>query len=86
LQRVVFGRNQNQTYHAFRHVDALGLDRRTVMAAIREDLAPELPLRQPVPSGRPFIGEVSVDGIELSYRAFPVSEDLVNVRSITERR
>jgi hypothetical protein len=86
LQRVVFGQNPNQTYHVFRYTDALGLDRRVVMAAVLEDLAPELPLRQPALSGRPFIGVISVEGVELSYHAYPVSEDLVNVGSITELR
>jgi hypothetical protein len=56
------------------------------MAAVLEDLVSELPLRQPALSGRPFIGVISVEGVELSYRAYPVSEDLVNVGSITEFR
>jgi hypothetical protein len=86
LQRIVFGQNPNQIHHAFRYIDAMGLDRGAVMTAVLEDLAPELPLRQLALSGRPFIGMISVEGIELSYRAYPVSEDLVNVGSITELR
>lgn len=35
---VQFGGNANQIYHAFRHVDQLGLDRAAVQGAIRQDL------------------------------------------------
>jgi hypothetical protein len=52
------------------------------MDAISRDLEPRLPL-----SGRRrdalFIGKVTVRGVELTYRAFPVSEELINVGRIT---
>jgi hypothetical protein len=86
LQEVVFGQDANQAYHAFRYADALGLDRDAVREAVLTDLAPHLPLEQPPPSNRPFIGVVWVNGIELRYHAYPLSEELVNVGSITRVR
>jgi hypothetical protein len=83
LQEVVFGQNPNQTYHAFRYTDALGLDRASVMETVLKDLEPDLPLQWPPVGNRPFIGTVSIEGVELIYHAYPVSEELVNVGSIT---
>ena len=80
---VVFGRNPNQTHHTFRYTDALGLDRSNVMDAIRRDLQPHLPLPVPPPNDAPFIGTVTVDGMELRYHAYPMEEGLVNVGRIT---
>jgi hypothetical protein len=81
-QRIVFGQNPNQTRHAFRYTDRLGFDRDIVMEAIVADLQPNLPLRTPPPRNAPFIGTVSVDGAELRYHAYAVSEGLVNVGRI----
>lgn len=80
---VVFGRNPNQTDHTFRYTDALGLDRDNVTDAIRRNLQPHLPLPVPPPNDAPFIGRVTVDGIGLSYHAYPINEGLVNVGRIT---
>jgi len=33
---IQFGNNENQIYHAFRHTDALGLDRSLVKSAIEK--------------------------------------------------
>ena len=53
------------------------------MDAITRDLRPYLPL--PVPPSRDFvfIGKVTVSGLELLYRAYKSSEELVNVGRIT---
>jgi hypothetical protein len=82
-QRIVFGRNADQVSHAFRHTDVLGLDRAEIMEAIRQDLQPHLPLRVPAPKYFIFVGQVTVQGIELRYRAYPLNEGLVNVGRIT---
>jgi len=84
-QRIVFGQNPNQAHHAFRYTDALGLARNDVMGAIRADLGPRLPWPAPPPRNAPVIGNVIVGGVWLRYRAFAVSEELVNVGSITRR-
>ena len=82
-QEIVFGCNPNQVYHAFRYTDAFGLDRHDVIETIIEDLRPNLPLPVPPMNNAPFVGRVIVNGILLSYHAYPVSEALVNVGSIT---
>ena len=82
-QRIVFGQNANQVSHAFRHTDRLGLDRAEIVDAIRRDLGPYLPLPVPPPGDFIFIGMVTVRGVELLYRAYPLSEELVNVGRIT---
>jgi len=64
-------------------MDDLGLDREEVMDAITRDLRRYLPLPVPPPRDFIFIGKVSVRGIELLYRAYPLSEELVNVERIT---
>jgi hypothetical protein len=78
---IVFGQSPNQVSHAFRHTDALGLDRAEVMDAIRHDLEPQLLL--PRRDDAVFTGKITVREIELTYRAYPVSEELVNVGRIT---
>ena len=82
-QEIVFGCNPNQVYHAFRYTDALGLDRNEVIETVMGDLRPNLPLPVPPPNNAPLVGRVIVNGIPLSYHAYPVSEVLVNVGSIT---
>ena len=82
-QEIVFGQNANQVAHAFRHIDDLGLDREEVMDAITRDLQPYLPLPVPPPRDFVFIGKVTVCGLELLYRAYPLSEEFVNVGRIT---
>lgn len=83
MQEVVFGLNANQIYHSFRHTDALGLNRAEVVEAIRQDLRHRLPFPIPPPKNFLFIGNVTVRGRELQYRAHPVSEGVVNVGRIT---
>lgn len=82
-QEIVFGQNPNQMHHAFRYIDALGLDRDEVTEAIRADLGPRLPLPVPPPTNAPVIGRVIVRSVHLIYHAYAVSEELVNVGSIT---
>jgi hypothetical protein len=44
-----------------------------------------MPLPVPPPNDAPFIGTVTVDGMELSYHAYPINEGLANVGRITGR-
>jgi hypothetical protein len=83
LHEVVFGQNANQIYHAFRHTDALGLDRAEVAEAIRRDLERHLPFPVLPPEDFAFVATVSVGGYELEYHAHPVSDGVVNVGRIT---
>ena len=84
-QVIVFGQNANQISHAFRYTDALGLGRAAVVAAILADLRPHLPLAHPPPLNAPHIGIIVVDGVSLTYHAYPISMDLVNVGAIIRR-
>jgi hypothetical protein len=83
VQEVAFGQNANQIYHTFRHTDALGLSRAKVMEAISRDLERHLPFPVPPPKDFLFVGDVTVGGYKLQYRAHPVSEGVVNVGWIT---
>jgi hypothetical protein len=80
-QRILFGTNQQATGHAFRHIDALALDRTRVMQAIVDDLLPRLPLAMPT-NNLPFQGAVTVAGIRLKYHAFLLDDGAVNVGRI----
>jgi hypothetical protein len=83
VQEIVFGRRANQIYHAFRHTDALGLNRADVVEVIRRDLEQHLPFPVPPPRNFLFFGRVTVGGCELEYRAHPISDGVVNVGRIT---
>jgi hypothetical protein len=83
LPEVVFGQDANQISHAFRHTDALGLDRTKVVETIRRDLERHPPFPVPPPKDFVFIGNVTVSGRQLEYRAHPVSDGVVNVGRIT---
>jgi hypothetical protein len=76
---IEFGANANQVSHAFRHIDAVGLSRDAVTTAIRADM-PALQVGQGVTR------TVTVNGVDLTYRAHRVNETLVNVGRITPPR
>jgi hypothetical protein len=81
-QRIVFGTTINATEHAFRHIDACGLNRNQVMQAILSDLESRLPL-QVAASGAPVQGSVVVGELRLRYHAYPLAGDIINVGRIT---
>jgi len=76
---IEFGANANQVSHAFRHIDAIGLSRDAITTAIRADV-PALQVGQGVTR------TVTVNGIDLTYRAHRVNETLVNVGRVTPPR
>lgn len=57
----------------------LGLDRNAVMSAVSADL---VPLASNIPFRSSYIGQVTVSGLRVEYRAFRVSDDVVNVGTI----
>jgi len=81
-QRIVFGLTRNATTRAFRHVDAMGLDREEVMQAIVRDLEPHLPMQSPA-NNMPHQGSVMLRGLLLRYHAFPLVNGIVNVGRVT---
>lgn len=77
--KVVFGRNANQISHTFRHVDAAGLDRGAVEAAVRGDLRASGALSP----GKLRPGTVQVGGRTVQYNAFKLPDGTINVGRIT---
>lgn len=77
--RVNFGRNSNQVYHTFRHIDDLGISRASVQNAVHADL------RQIAPSirvGQTVNRVVSVDGESLQYTVYRLSSGELNIGRI----
>lgn len=77
--KVVFGQNSNQSYHTWRHVDKLGLDRTTVESIIRTDLNKNIPN---IKTGQPYNGNVTVNGKVLQYTAFRRADGVINIGRI----
>ena len=77
---IAFGRNANQIAHTFRHVEAAGLDRGAVEAAVRADLRAS---GQGLAAGKLHIGTVQVGGRTLQYNAFGLPGGAINVGRIT---
>jgi len=73
---VEFGANANQTYHAFRHIDAIGMSRDAAVKAIKSDI-PTLKIGQGVTR------TVKIDGIDLTYRVHRLTQSKINVGRIT---
>lgn len=78
--KVVFGQNSNQSYHTWRHVDKLGLDRTKVESIIRTDLNKNI---LNIKTGQPYKGNVTVNGQLLEYRAYRRIDGIINIGRIT---
>ncbi|WP_413614876.1 hemagglutinin repeat-containing protein [Halomonas cupida] len=77
---VSFGRNANQDYHVWRHVeDELGMSRQRVQDAVVADLPPVSNL-----SSGLNVRFVTVDGVRLQYNAFKLPDGTVNIGRIHE--
>ncbi|MBQ9357832.1 MAG: VCBS repeat-containing protein [Prevotella sp.] len=82
IHTIVFGNNENQTYHAFRHTDALSLEREIVINAIKTDIAQI----NDIPQGHTIIRIIKVNGIELQYNAYKLNDGTINVGRIHKTR
>ncbi|MBX3717662.1 MAG: hypothetical protein KF738_16815 [Burkholderiales bacterium] len=80
---VEIGANANQVAHAFRHVDALGLPRDAVTAAIQADMST---FKSSMQVGQTAIRTVTVVGVDVTYHAHRVTQSLVNIGRITAPR
>ncbi len=76
---IQFGNNANQTYHAFRYIERLGLDKGEVMAAIKNHLPSVISKLQ---EGKPLNEVISIGGKEIQYTAFKLSDGTINVGRI----
>ncbi|SDB88764.1 hypothetical protein [Acinetobacter boissieri] len=77
--KVIFGQNSNQSYHTWRHVDKLGLDRTKVEGVIRTDLNKNI---TNVKTGQLYNGNVTVNGKALQYTAFRRADGVINIGRI----
>jgi hypothetical protein len=76
---IQFGRNANQIYHTFRHLNAAGMDQAAVQAAIEADLvANEAALVAGL-----NVRTLTVGGRTIEYHAYRLPGDVVNVGRIT---
>lgn len=77
---VSVGRNANQDYHVWRHVeDEFGMSRQRVQDAVVADLPPVADLSDGL-----NIRFVNVDGVRLQYNAFKLPDGTVNIGRIHE--
>jgi len=74
-----FGQTDNQVYHAFRHTDALGLDRAAIQTAIAEHF-PSVSSRLTV--GRPLNAIIEVAGQRVQYTAYRLPNGVINIGRI----
>lgn len=80
--RVCFGRTVTQEAHAFRHCDAVGIERHSVRAAIVADLA----AREGELLGGPNRCRVCIDGQWFEFLAYKFMDGAINVGRITPIR
>ncbi|KAF1026825.1 MAG: tRNA nuclease CdiA-2 [Acinetobacter bereziniae] len=76
---VVFGTNANQQHHTWRHVDNLGLNRKTVEYSVRSDINTNI---SNIKAGQVYNGNVIVNGQRLQYTAFRRADGVINVGRI----
>ena len=76
---IQFGKGANQVSHAFRHVDAIGLERAAVQSAVEKHLPTVVSQLQP---GKPLNQIIEVAGQRLQYTAYLLKEGIINVGRI----
>ena len=76
--RITFGRDANQAYHAFRHIDELGLSRKSVSKAIYKDV---LSVYNDLPN-KGIIREILYKNQTLRYGIMKFSDGSVNIGKI----
>ncbi|MCC6373091.1 MAG: hypothetical protein IT236_18955 [Bacteroidia bacterium] len=80
---VQFGSNENQTNHAFRHIEAIGLDREIVKSKVLEHFK-TVYNQLTIGTGKHFF--IEVGGEVIKYRAFRLSNSKFNIGKIHEVR
>jgi hypothetical protein len=76
---IQFGKGANQVSHAFRHVDAIGLERAAVQSAVEKHLPTVVSQLQP---GKPLNQIIEVAGQRLQYTAYLLKDGIINVGRI----
>jgi len=76
---IQFGKDANQVEHAFRHTDALGLDRGVVQSEVQAHLKT---VASQITPGKPFNQVIEVGGQRMQYTAFKLQDGTINVGRI----
>ncbi|MDR1199197.1 MAG: hypothetical protein LBK94_09360 [Prevotellaceae bacterium] len=76
---VQFGKTKNQIYHAFRHTDALGLDRSLVQSTIQDHFKT---ISSQVISGKPFNQIIEIGGKRIQYTVYKLPNGVFNIGRI----
>jgi hypothetical protein len=76
---IQFGKTENQIYHAFRHIDKMGLSRKAVMTSIKADLPLVL---SKIETGKPLNCIIKVAGKEIQYTAYKLANGTINIGRI----
>ena len=76
---IQFGNNANQVSHAFRHTDALGLDRTLVQSSVQNNLKA---VASQITPGQPFNQVIVVGGQRIQYTAYKLSDGTINIGRI----
>ncbi len=69
--KITFGNNPNQEYHAFRHIDKLGLDRTIVQKGILEHFST---MASEIEIGQTTYQIVEIEGHTLQYSAHMLAD------------
>ena len=76
---VQFGKTPNQVSHAFRHTDALGLDRSLVQSTVQNHFST---VSSQVVAGQPFNQVIQIGGHNIQYTAYRLSNGTFNIGRI----
>lgn len=76
---IQFGKTENQVYHAFRHIDAMGLDRSLVKTTISKHFKT---VASEVEPGKPFNQIIEINGKKVQYTAFKLEDGTFNIGRI----
>ena len=77
--KIIFGGTPEKIYHAFRHIDEMGLSRSAVQTAIEEHLPTVV---SQIVNGKPLNQVIEVAGQKIQYTAFKLSDGTINVGRI----
>ncbi|MXV14163.1 RHS repeat-associated core domain-containing protein [Hufsiella ginkgonis] len=77
---IQFGKDANQVYHTFRHIEEAGLSRGAVQSAVEADL---VNTSGAIQAGKLHTGTVNVNGTAVTYNAFKLPNGTINVGRIT---
>jgi len=77
---ISFGKNSNQIYHTFRHVQKVGLNQEVVKKAVQKSIKSNLGKIKP---GKTFNGTIKVGKQEITYSAHKLPSGEINVGRIT---